>query len=58
MGIVRMGSPNEIICSLQKNYGIKIFTEAGTYQGNTTYWASQVFEHVLTIEYSEKQTMF
>jgi len=53
MGILRMGPPIEIISQLKEAYGINNFIETGTYQGNTAYWASQVFEQVITIEYSE-----
>jgi hypothetical protein len=53
MGIVRMGPPKELIYSLRKAYNIENFIETGTYYGNTAYWASQIFEHVVTIEYSE-----
>ncbi|MEG3896269.1 MULTISPECIES: FkbM family methyltransferase [unclassified Microcoleus] len=53
MGIVRMGPPIEIISQLKAAYGINNFIETGTYQGHTAYWASQVFEQVFTIEYSQ-----
>jgi protein-L-isoaspartate O-methyltransferase len=53
MGIVRMGPPIEIILELKEAYRIKNFIETGTYSGNTAYWASQVFEQVLTIEYAQ-----
>lgn len=53
MGIVRMGAPFEIIFLLQENYRIKNFIETGTYGGDTAYCASQVFERVFTIEYSQ-----
>ncbi|MEG4352128.1 FkbM family methyltransferase [Microcoleus sp. LAD1_D3] len=53
MGIVRMGPPIEIISQLKEAYGINNFIETGTYQGHTAYWASQVFEQVFTIEYSQ-----
>jgi hypothetical protein len=53
MGIVRMGPPIEIILELKEAYRIKNFIETGTYSGDTAYWASQVFEQVLTIEYSQ-----
>lgn len=53
MGIVRMGPPTKIVSKLREAYGIKKFIETGTYRGDTARWASQVFEHVVTIEYSE-----
>jgi FkbM family methyltransferase len=53
MGIVRMGPPTEIIYKLKEVYGINNFIETGTYQGHTAYWASQLFEQVFTIEYSQ-----
>lgn len=53
MGIVRMGPPTEIIYKLKEVYGINNFIETGTYQGHTAYWASQVFDQVFTIEYSQ-----
>ncbi|MEG4998382.1 FkbM family methyltransferase [Microcoleus sp. B4-D4] len=48
-----MGPPIEIISQLKEAYGINNFIETGTYQGHTAYWASQVFEQVFTIEYSQ-----
>ncbi|WP_293335749.1 FkbM family methyltransferase [Microcoleus sp. CAWBG58] len=48
-----MGPPTEIIYKLKQAYGINNFIETGTYQGHTAYWASQVFEQVFTIEYSQ-----
>lgn len=53
MGIVCMGPPTEVITKLQEAYNISDFVETVTYYGDTAYWASQVFERVLTIEYSE-----
>ncbi len=53
MGIIRMGPPTEIIYKLKEVYGINNFIETGTYQGHTAYWASQIFEQVFTIEYSQ-----
>ncbi|MEG3845592.1 FkbM family methyltransferase [Microcoleus sp. herbarium19] len=53
MGTVRMGPPIEIIYKLKEVYGINNFIETGTYQGHTAYWASQLFEQVFTIEYSQ-----
>lgn len=52
MGIVRMGPPTEIIIKLKEYGKIANFIETGTYKGNTTYWASQIFDRVVTIEYS------
>lgn len=52
MGIVRMGPPKEIIVRLKECGNLTNFIETGTYYGNTTYWASQIFEKVVTIEYS------
>ena len=54
MGIVRMGAPTEIISELRELYEIKKFVETGTFYGQTAYWASQEFEQVSTIEYSEE----
>ncbi|MBE9121947.1 FkbM family methyltransferase [Tychonema sp. LEGE 07199] len=48
-----MGPPIEIIYKLKEVYGLDNFIETGTYQGHTAYWASQVFEQVFTIEYSQ-----
>ncbi|HEY9619623.1 MAG TPA: FkbM family methyltransferase [Crinalium sp.] len=53
MGIVRMGPPVELILQLQAAHAIRHFVETGTYLGQTAYWASQFFEHVTTIEFSE-----
>lgn len=53
MGIVNftnVGRPSEIITKLRDIYGISTFIETGTYQGDTAYWASGVFNHVITIE--------
>ncbi|MDJ0745519.1 MAG: class I SAM-dependent methyltransferase [Xenococcaceae cyanobacterium MO_167.B27] len=52
MGIVRMGPPTEIITKLKEYGKVANFIETGTYYGNTAYWASQIFERVVTIEYS------
>jgi len=50
MGIVRLGPPTELISKLKETYGIATFIETGTYLGDTAYWASEVFDHVITIE--------
>jgi hypothetical protein len=53
MGLVRMGPPIEIVSKLRIAYDIRSFIETGTYFCGTTRWASEVFEKVITIEYSE-----
>jgi hypothetical protein len=53
MGIVRRGPPANIIAGLQSAYQIPNFVETGTFLGDTAYWASKIFQHVLTIEFSE-----
>ncbi len=52
MGTVRMGLPTEIVTKLKEYGKVANFIETGTYYGNTAYWASQIFERVVTIEYS------
>lgn len=49
-----MGPPTEFILKLKETHDILDFIETGTYYGDTAYWASQVFEQVSTIEYSEE----
>lgn len=59
MGIVRMGPPTELIYELKAAFGISRFVETGTFLGDTAYWASKLFEKVITIERSDsiyKQT--
>lgn len=53
MGIVRMGPPTELIVKLQAAHNLRYFVETGTYLGQTAYWASQFFEQVVTIEFSQ-----
>ena len=53
MGIIRPGPPVDLITSLQKAYNIRAFVETGTYRGDTSRWASRVFDKVWTIENSE-----
>ena len=53
MGIVRSGPPANIVAELQSAYHIPTFVETGTFLGDTAYWASKIFQHVLTIEFSE-----
>ena len=40
----------DFISKLQKEYSIKYFVETGTYNGNTSLWASSIFKRVYTIE--------
>ncbi len=54
MGIVRMGSPIKLIENLVSQFNIHNFIETGTYQGNTAFLASQIFNQVITIEFSEE----
>ncbi len=53
MGIVNFGPPEELIRRLKETYHITTFIETGTYHGGTAYWASSIFDHVITIEGSE-----
>lgn len=53
MGIVRMGPPEKLIEKLKKDFDLKHFVETGTYKGNTSAWASKIFEKVSTIELSK-----
>lgn len=53
MGIVRLGPPTELILQLKTVYPTSTFIETGTYMGNTAYWASQFFDQVITIEFSQ-----
>ena len=52
MGLVRMGPPQKLIKNLTQNFQIRNFVETGTYYGETSVWASRVFDRVLTIENS------
>jgi hypothetical protein len=53
MGLIRMGAPTDIIEKLAKDFQINNFVETGTYYGNTAIWASNHFDNVFTIEFSE-----
>jgi len=48
-----VGPPTGLISLLSDTYGISTFIETGTYLGATAYWASGVFDRVITIEASE-----
>ena len=54
MGLHRMGPPVDLILLLQEQYYISTFIETGTFHGKTALWASNHFEEVLTVEFSEK----
>jgi len=54
MGLIRMGPPIDLLIQLQRQFGLKTFIETGTFQGNTAVWASNYFEDISTIEFSEK----
>ena len=53
MGIVNHGIPREIVVQLARLAGATTFVETGTFQGNTTRWAAEMFESVHTIELSK-----
>jgi hypothetical protein len=54
MGIVRMGIPEDISLFIKDANKINHFVETGTFNGETTLWASRHFKEVDTIEFSEK----
>ncbi len=53
MGAVYPGVPKQLAQFLHERYTITDFVETGTYLGNTSLWASEVFDRVHTIELSE-----
>ncbi|TRX55612.1 hypothetical protein FNH22_18475 [Fulvivirga sp. M361] len=54
MGIVRMGPPEEAVVLVKNSFDVKTFVETGTYKGETTLWAANNFDKVLTIEFSSE----
>jgi hypothetical protein len=52
MGLIYAGVPTKLVLLLNKEFNIRYFIETGTYLGETAFWASQHFEHVITIEKS------
>lgn len=53
MGIVTMGPDFRLIKFIKDNYQVKNFIETGTFYGGTTEWASDHFEQVYSVEFSE-----
>ncbi len=54
MGEIYHGIPPALALRLKEQYDLKFFVETGTLVGNTAKWASENFDEVYTIEYSEK----
>jgi hypothetical protein len=52
MGLVRMGPPQALIEKIVSSYRVQNFVETGTYYGDTSIWASNIFKNVFTIENS------
>jgi hypothetical protein len=48
------GVPKSLVLSLKENLFYNTFIETGTYQGETSIWASKYFENVITIEASKE----
>ena len=53
MGCVTFGAPRVIIQRLKDEFKLRTFVETGTHLGETSAWASGIFEQVFTIEASE-----
>ena len=54
MGAFSMGPPPDLVKSLKDMFGFGTFVETGTLTGETTIWASSLFEQVYTIEASRE----
>jgi hypothetical protein len=54
MGIKRMGPPEDLVIKLRDFLTADRLIETGTYMGDTAIWASERFNKVVTIEYSEE----
>ena len=50
MGTANFGPPGELVTYLQRMFSIPCFFETGTLLGNTTAWAAERFEQVITVE--------
>jgi hypothetical protein len=48
------GIPKALVLLLKENLSYNSFIETGTYQGETSIWASKHFDNVITIEASEE----
>jgi len=53
MGNVTLGIPKDIVVFLKEISQINLFIETGTFYGETTKWAAEIFKNVKTIEFSE-----
>lgn len=53
MGAINFGINRPLVEKLAKEFNITNFLETGTYLGETTVWASDIFKQVYTIELSE-----
>lgn len=53
MSFVNFGVPKTLVNDIIKQFPIDTFIETGTYQGETSYWASTIFKKVHTIEIAE-----
>lgn len=54
MGIVNFSIPKDIVLDIIKEITIDNFIETGTFKGETTFWASDYFPQVYTIEISRE----
>lgn len=53
MGIVNFSIPKSLVLKFLEHKPIDNFIETGTYKGATTFWASNYFKSVYTIEIEE-----
>jgi hypothetical protein len=52
VGTTHFGPPGELVAFLQRTFAIPSFFETGTLLGETTAWAAERFEQVITVERS------
>jgi hypothetical protein len=50
MGTVRFGAPRDLLLWVRNELGVRVFVETGTNRAETTVWASDHFDRVVTIE--------